>query len=152
MPGPTSLPEEGLQEGLRQPLTRDLERLLRRAVWEHATSERRRHHLPVIRVGLPGGRQLLYPDRPEEPTDQALRADIIAAMRHGSGLARPLVWLTRSGDLDLQDVDVRWLGAARQAYAEAALPLVFVVANRHGWRDPRSGLGRSWQRLRVRAD
>lgn len=146
MPAPPST------EGLHEPLPRDLERLLRHAAWEHATAERRRHHLPVLRVGLPGGRQLLYPDRADEPTDQALRTDIVAAMRHGSGQPRPLVWLTRPGDLDVQDVDLRWLGAARQAYAEAKVPLVFVVANRHGWRDPRSGVGRTWQRLRVRAD
>lgn len=148
MPGP----RPPIEEGLYEPLARDLERMLRRAVWEHATAERRRRHLPVLRVGVPGGRQLLYPDRPDEPTDPALRADIVAAMRHRTGLARPLVWLTRPGDLDLQDIDMRWLGAARRAYAEAELPLVFVVANRHGWRDPRSGLTRTWQRLRIRSD
>lgn len=139
-------------EGLHEPLARDLGRLLRLAVWEHATAERRRHHLPVLRVGLPGGRQLLYPDRPDEPTDQALRTDIVAAMRRGTGLARPWVWLTRPGPLDVQDLDLRWLRAAMQAYAEAEVPLVFVVADRHGWRDPRSGLGRTWQRLRIRSD
>lgn len=135
-------------EGLVDPLPRDLGRLLRRAVWEHASAERRRRYLPVLRVGLPGGRQLVYPDRPDTPTDHALRSDIVAAMRHRSGLDRPLVWLTRPGPLDLQDVDARWLAAARQAYAEAGLPLVFVVVDRHGWRDPRSGAGRTWQRPR----
>lgn len=130
------------------PLPRDLGRLLRRAVWEHASAERRRRHLPVLRVGLPGDRELLYPDRPDTPTDHALRSDIVAAMRYRSGLDRPMVWLTRPGALDLQDVDARWLAAARQAYAEAGLPLVFVVVNRHGWRDPRSGAGRTWQRPR----
>jgi len=146
MPAPTRTHGEGL----RAPLHRDLERALRQAVWEHADAERRRHHLPVVRVGEPGGRQLLFPDRDDEPTDHALRTDIIAAMRQRSGLARPLVWLTRPGDLDLQDVDIRWLAAARQAYAEAEATLVFVVANRRGWRDPRSGLSRTWQRLRRR--
>lgn len=128
------------------PLPRDLGRLLRRAVCEHASAERRRRYLPLLRVGLPGERQLVHPDRPDTPTDHALRADIVAAMRHRSGSDRPLVWLTRPGALDLQDVDVRWLAAARQAYAEAGVPLVFVVVNRHGWRDPRSGAGRTWQR------
>jgi len=144
--------EPPLPDGLRAPLPRDLERALRQAVLEHAGAERRRRHVPVVHVGTPGGIQLLHPDRPDEPSDHALRTDVVAAMRHRSGLPRPLVWLTRPGELDLQDVDVRWLAAARQAYAEARLPLVFVVVNRHGWRDPRSGLGRTWQRLRPRTD
>jgi hypothetical protein len=48
----------------------------------------------------------------------------------------------------VQDVDARWLAAARASYAEAGLPLTFVVVNRRGWRDPRSGLGRTWARVR----
>ncbi len=56
----------------------------------------------------------------------------------------------RLGDLALQDVDLAWLAAARAAYAEAELPLVMVVVSRTAWRDPRSGVGRSWRRLRVR--
>jgi hypothetical protein len=60
----------------------------------------------------------------------------------------PLVWLTRPGDLVDQDVDLAWLAGARQAFGEAGVPLVFVVVNRQGWRDPRSGLQRTWVRLR----
>ena len=62
----------------------------------------------------------------------------------------PLVWLTRPGELDLQDVDAAWLAAARTAYAEAAAPLTMVVVTRRGWRDPRSGVRREWKRLRQR--
>lgn len=138
--------------GLVDPLDRGLDRLLRRAVLDHATSERRRSHLAILHVGEPGGRQLLFPVRPDEPTDQALRADVVAVMRARAGGDRALVWLTRPGELALQDVDARWLSAARQAYAEAVVPLVFVVVNRHGWRDPRSGLVRTWRRLRIRSD
>jgi hypothetical protein len=140
----------GYAAGLTEPLERSLDRLLRRAVLDHATGERRRAHLPLLHVGEPGGRHLVFPVRPDEPADHALRTDIVAALRHRAGVDRPLVWLTRPGDLSLQDVDARWLAGARQAYAEAAAPLVFVVVNRHGWRDPRSGVGRSWQRLRPR--
>ncbi|MFT4084814.1 MAG: hypothetical protein QM638_19720 [Nocardioides sp.] len=137
-------------EGLHPPVLGDLARLLRLAVWEHHAAEPRRSHLPILHLGQPGGRQLVFPDRHDEPTDHALRVDIVAAMRHHSGQPSPLVWLTRSGDLALADVDARWLAAARQAFAEAEVPLVFVVVNRQGWRDPRSGHGRVWSRIRHR--
>ena len=56
-----------------------------------------------------------------------------------------LVWLTRAGDLELQDVDAAWLAAARAAVLEAGVPLTLVIVNRHGWWDPRSGAGTmSW--------
>lgn len=142
---------EAYAAGLVEPLERGLERLLRRAVLDHATRERRRVHLPLLHAGEPGGCHLVFPLRPDEPTDHALRTDIVAALRHRAGGARPLVWLTRGGDLALQDLDACWLAAARQAYVEAGAPLVFVVVNRHGWRDPRSGVGRTWKRLRTRA-
>jgi len=86
---------------------------------------------------------------PDERTDPGLRTDVVAALRVRAG-AQPeqLVWLTRSGGLELQDVDAQWLAAARSAYDEAQAPLTFVVVNRRGWRDPRSGLGRTWARVR----
>ena len=74
----------------------------------------------------------------------------MAALRVRAGVGSdPLVWLTRSGGLELQDVDARWLAASRAAYDEVRAPLAFVVVNRHGWRDPRSGLSRTWVRVRV---
>ncbi|WP_245565140.1 hypothetical protein [Nocardioides insulae] len=141
-------------EGLRPPLPALLTRRLRRLVYDHATTERRRAHLPILHVGTPGARELLFPVRPEDHLDHALRADVIAALtrRSRAGTHDPgLLWLTRPGGLVLQDVDAAWLAAARQAYGEAGLPLVFVVANRHGWWDPRSGLSRTWVRMRRRS-
>ena len=88
------------------------------------------------------------------PSDPGLRTDVVAALRVraarglGDGADEPLVWLTRTGALELQDVDARWLAAARSAYDEAGARLAFVVVNREGWRDPRSGLTRTWVRLR----
>ncbi|MDN4163101.1 hypothetical protein [Nocardioides abyssi] len=139
--------------GVPGPVPARLDRLLRRAVLDHARSERRRVHLPLVHVGVPGGVERVLAVRPEDRFDHALRADAVAAMRAATrrdGADEPLVWLTRTGELDLQDVDAAWLAAACTAYAEAGAPLVMVVANRRGWRDPRSGAGRTWQRLRER--
>jgi hypothetical protein len=135
-------------EGLRAPVTLEVGRLLRRAVLDHCASERRRVHPPLLHVGVPGSAESVFSDG--EPTDHGLRCDIVAAMlrRTRTTSTPPLVWVTRAGALDLQDVDARWLATARAAYAEAGVPLVMVVVNRHGWRDPRSGAGRQWARLR----
>lgn len=145
-------PDQG--PGVPDPVPRDLGRLLRRAVLDHARSERRRVHLPLLHVGVPGGAERVLAVRPEDRLDHALRADAVAAMRavvsRAGGPVEPLVWLTRTGPLELQDVDAQWLAAARAAYAEAGAPLVMVVAGRKGWWDPRSGARRTWQRLRER--
>jgi hypothetical protein len=138
-------------EGLSEPLPPQTQALLRRAVVEHAAGERRRVHPPVLHVGVPGGRVASLAVDTTEPADPGLRADVVAALRVRAG-APPaqLVWLTRTGGLELQDVDAWWLAAARAAYAEAGEGLLFVVVNRRGWRDPRSGLSQTWARARVR--
>ena len=138
-------------EGLRAQISRDMHRLLRRAVLDHCTSEPRRVHPPLVHVGVPGGAEAVLAD--VEPTYHGLRCDLVAAMlsRTSRGSATPLVWLTRIGPLDVQDVDMRWLASARAAYAEAGLPLVMVVVTRRGWRDPRSGESRTWVKLKRSA-
>ena len=136
-------------DALSEPLARDTRALLRRAVGAHATSEQRRSYPPVLHVGIPGGRHAVLPLHAAEPCDHGLRTDVVAALRvRAGGGADQLVWLTRMGGLELQDVDSLWLAAARAAYAEAEAPLTFVVVNRRGWRDPRSGLAQSWSRVR----
>jgi hypothetical protein len=136
-------------EGLSEPLERHTRALLRLAVHHHAAAERRRSYPPVLHVGRPGGLVAALRLDPGESTDPGLRTDVVAALRVRSrGSSEELVWLTRSGGLDLQDVDARWLAAARAAYGEAEAPLTFVVVNRRGWRDPRSGSGRTWARIR----
>jgi hypothetical protein len=153
---PNLTPRDGLPEGLQTPLDPALRRRLRRAVLDHAGRERRRHHPAVLHAGEPGGFEVTFPLDPDEPTDPGLRADVVSALvRRTAAPGRvgpaPLLWLTRSGDLGaLQDVDARWLAAARAAGAEAGLRLEFVVVGRHGWRDPRSGLTRGWNRARER--
>lgn len=139
-------------EGIREPVPRPLLQQLRTAVLDHALSERRRVHLPLLHVGSPGGTGTLFAIRGQDDSDHALRTDIVAALLGRSQRAGvvPLVWLTRPGALDVQDVDAAWLASARAAYAEAGAPLTLVVVNRHGWRDPRSGCTREWKRLRQR--
>jgi hypothetical protein len=134
---------------------RVLAALLRRAVLDHAASERRQRHVPILHVGIPGEPHEVFALVPEEVTDQALRSDIVAAMRrqvlrhgHRAGTMPMLVWLTRSGDLELQDLDAAWHAAARQAFREAADELHFAVVCRRGWRDLGSGALREWARVR----
>ena len=136
----------------REPLSPDTRALLRLAV-----HRARRQRAPAL---LPGHAAPRRPGRGRrldlclegERTDPGLRTDVVAALRVQAGAAAAgehLVWLTRPGALDLQDGDRDWALATRSAYAEAgvAAPL-FVVVNRRGWRDPRSGLSRTWARVR----
>jgi hypothetical protein len=123
--------------------------LLRQVVRDHALGETRRRYPPVLHVGVPGHLVVAF-EPAAEPTDPGLRTDVVAALRaRAGGDPDHLVWLTRCGSLELQDLDAAWLTAARSAYAEAgAVWPVFAVVNRRGWRDPCTGLGRTWARVR----
>jgi hypothetical protein len=89
---------------------------------------------------------------PGDDADHALRTDVVAALlrRTTRPGVEPVLWLTRPGPLDLQDEDAAWLAAARAATGEAGRALTMVVVTRKGWRDPRSGVQRTWRRLRPR--
>lgn len=140
-------------EGIAEPVSRASAAVLRRAALDHARAEHRRGYPPLLHVGFPGGAEEVFALTPGDPSDHAIRADVVAALLHRHRRrtdAVPLVWLTRAGPLDLQDVDVAWLGAARTAAAEAGIALSMVVVTRHGWADPRSGVRRTWKRLRQR--
>ncbi|WP_182526427.1 hypothetical protein [Nocardioides dongkuii] len=141
-----------MDSGLVEPVDPRRAALLRRAVRDHALAEPRRVFPARLHVGTPGGGQRVL--SLDEPTDHALRTDVVAAMlRRAASEAAPgdvVVWLTRPGALDLQDVDARWLAASLAACGEAGRPLTMVVVNRHGWRDPRTGTARHWKRLRRR--
>lgn len=134
---------------LVDPLSPDLRRGLRRAVMEHAEQERRRRHLCVVHVGTPAGSQVMVPVH-EGETDHTLRVDVLAAALAREPGPDVLLWLTRTGPLELQDVDASWLASALAAAAEAHRDLTFVVVTRHGWWDPRSGTRTTWKRLRQR--
>ena len=137
--------------GIVEPVPRALQRLLRLAVLELVDSERRRQFPPMLHVGTPGGPAATF--EPEGPLDQALRVDVVEALvrRAGRGPGPSLVWLSRPGPLDIQDLDLQWLAAAGTAARELGVGLRMVVVDRRSWRDPRTGVGREWQRLRRRS-
>jgi hypothetical protein len=142
---------------VEEPLSGADRALLRRLVLEHKAGERRHRFPAVLHLGGPGrpeaGRVV-----EEDGLDHALRCDILEAILKNAerraaqrGGPRPLMtWLTRSGSLDTQDVDLAWLRAVTAVNAEGGRSLPFLVVTREGWRDPRSGVGRTWQRLRER--
>lgn len=143
-----------MRPGITEPVPRPLQRLLRQAVLDHATSERRRIHPPVLHVGVPGrpARRFVV-EAAADDLDHALRTDIVEAMLRPS-LERdvvPLLWLTRR-ELEEADAeeDRHWLSAIGTAGGELGLLLDLVVVTRRSWHDPRSGVGRAWKRLRER--
>ncbi len=139
----------------------DRARVLRGLVLQHVRAEPRRRFPALLHVGLPDGPETARPAH-DPADDHALRVEVLAAMlRRVGGLpdqrARPdatdpLLWLTRSGPLELQDLDAAWGAAARAACAELAMPPVpLVVVTRAGWWEPGTGSGRTWRRLRPRS-
>jgi hypothetical protein len=141
----------GCVEGIQEPVGAVLAATLRRAVLDHVRTERRPRFAPLLHAGMPGAAEEVFA-APAEGLDHALRTDVVAALlgRMRRPGAEPLLWLTRPGPLDLQDVDAAWLSAARSAGAEAGTDVTLVVVTRRGWADPRSGVRREWKRLRQR--
>lgn len=138
--------------GIQAPVPHLLQRVLRRAVREHAAGEPRRRYPAVLHAGLPGGPaadQRHFEVRRGEVLDLALRIEIVEALCRDS-LARdvvPLLWLTRPPDgPDLEDL--AWAAAAGCAGPELGVSLDLVVVTRRSWCDPRSGIGRTWSRVR----
>jgi hypothetical protein len=138
--------------GIHEPLPRRVHDTLRRAVLDLAVSERRRSFPTLLHVGDPGGSQAVFGLVAGETLDHTLRTDLVAALLRRTSRPGhdPVVWVTRPGDLELQDEDAAWLAAARAATGEAGVALTMVVVTRGGWRDPRTGVQRTWKRLRAR--
>jgi hypothetical protein len=132
---------------LLDPLPARDRRLLREAVLVLATTEHRLRFPPALHVGAPDAPTVTVTD---EPTwDHGLRTEIVGAVLRS--LHDPAwVWVTRAGSLTLQDVDAAWLGPSLAAARERGSDPAFVVVTRHGWRDPRSGVGQQWRRIRRR--
>jgi hypothetical protein len=70
--------------------------------------------------------------------------------RSASLAARPVLWLTRPGELSPHDDDLRWLGPTAWASQALGAHVGLVVVTRRGWFDPVSGVRREWRRLRPR--
>ena len=145
------LRDDGEVPALTEPVTAEQARALRAAV-QALKAGGRRVEPPALRVGRAGGPAVVHVIRADEVLDEASRTEVMAALllRSRELAEAPVVWLTRTGEPEWHDLDAAWLPAAVAAYAEAEVPLVFVVVTRHGWYDPRSGVTRRWRRLRDR--
>ncbi len=150
-PPAAAAPSPAAGEGLQEPLPRALERELRLAVLHHVETEHRRRHPTVVHVGSPGGPEVVFACAPGDPDDLGVRTDVLLALLARCPAPRPLVWVTRPGDLTMQDDDACWVAATRAASGELGRGVELVLVGRHGWRDPRSGLTRTWKRLRARS-
>ncbi len=86
--------------------------------------------------------------------DAAQRADVVGVLLDRvlgeDGDGPPMMWLTRPGEVGWHVDDAAWVAAGRQAFGECGVDLTLVVITRQGWRDPRSGVTRTWLRLRAR--
>ena len=151
MPGPTTCDprdREPRDRAVEDRAARQREARNRAAVLELASTEHRRRHPVLVHVGDPRGRVSLAVD--ELCPDHALRADVLGALLWRHRDEDPLVWLTRTGPLDLQDVDARWFAGFRAARREVLVGGDFLVVTRHGWHDPATGATRTWKRIRDR--
>jgi hypothetical protein len=133
-----------------EPVSRADQTLLRHLVLEHKADERRHRFPAVLHLGSRGGAPPARVEEAGDHLDHALRCEVLAAILRRTRADRLMAWLTRPGDLDVQDVDLAWLRALAAVGGETDRCLPYVVITRGGWRDPRSGAGRSWARLRQR--
>ena len=131
-------------------MTRADQALLRRLVLDHKASERRHRFPAALHLGGPGRPETGRVDESEAELDHALRCDVLEAMLRRSRGGPMMTWLTRPGSLEVQDVDLAWLRAVAAVNGETGRSLPYLVVTREGWRDPWSGVGRSWRRLRNR--
>ncbi len=148
-----------IRTALRAPIDRDTHAALRAAVLGLVDARPGRRFDPVLHAGRPG-LAVHHPD-PGPPTvraapgdDPGVRADLaLALLRRALALhPRPLVWLTRPGELSVHDDDLRWLHPTSWAAGALGLPVGLVVVTPRGWFDPVSDVRREWRRIRRRAD
>jgi hypothetical protein len=133
---------------LQAPIDRYTHAVLRAATLELVAIELRRRFPPTVHAGVPG-RCVRHADDPLVD-DPGLRADVALAMlrRSATLTARPVVWLTRPGELSPHDDDLRWLGPTAWASQALGVHVGLVVVTRRGWFDPVSDVRREWRRLR----
>lgn len=129
-------------------MSRTDQALLRHLVLDHQAAERRRRFPAVLHLGRPGRPPTGLVDESHGVLDDALRCEVLAAMLRRCTPGRLIAWLTRPGGLEVEDVDLAWLRAVVAVGEVTGRRLPYVVVTRSGWRDPCSGTGRSWARLR----
>ncbi len=135
---------------IEEPVSRTDQALLRRLVLQHKAVERRHRFPAELHVGGPGRPEVGRVVESAADLDHALRCEVLGAILLRAGAASTMAWLTRPGDLAAQDVDLAWLRAIAASSGEIGRPVRFVVVTRSGWRDPWTGVGRTWARLRQR--
>ncbi len=135
---------------VEEPLSRADLALLRHLVVQHKATERRHRFPALLHVGGPGRPDVGRVVESDADLDHALRCDVLEAMLRRATAGPLMTWLTRPGGLEVQDVDLAWLQVLTAVNGETERSLPYVVVTRDGWRDPRSGVGRTWQRLRIR--
>jgi hypothetical protein len=133
-----------------EPVSRADQALLRHLVLDHKAAERRRRFPAVFHLGSPGKPPCGRVDESGPALDDALRCELLAAMLRRCVPGPPMAWLTRPGDLAVQDVDLAWLRALIAVSEQAGRRPHFVVVTRAGWLDPCTGTGRRWVRVRQR--
>ncbi|WP_232679925.1 hypothetical protein [Nocardioides sp. R-C-SC26] len=138
---------------ITEPTDGALAEVLRHAVRQHTMNLRGRAAEPTLHAGVPGGRQVAFAVTAalrRTESDHALLVDVVEALVRSLGGHEPntIVWLTRRGQ-DEEVGDLRWAAAVRTAATELERPLPFVVVTRVGWRDPLTGVGRRWARVRA---
>ena len=142
--------QPALQPALQAPVDRHTHAVLRAATLELVEHESRRRFPVAVQAGVPGHR-VRHVEDPPLP-DAGIRADVaLALLRAAATLtSRPVLWLTRPGELSPHDADLRWLGPAAWAARALGMPVGLVVVTRRGWFDPVSDVRREWRRLRPR--
>ncbi|NPC44328.1 hypothetical protein [Nocardioides sp. zg-1230] len=142
--------QPALQPALQAPIDRYTHAVLRAATLELVEGEDRRRFPVAVHAGVPGRHVRHVEDPPL--SDAGLRADVVLALLRTSAALtpRPLLWLTRPGELSPHDDDLCWLGPAAWAAHALGMPASLVVVTRRGWFDPVSGVRREWRRLRPR--
>ena len=137
---------------LQAPVDRLTHVVLRAAVLELREAEPRRRFPVRVHAGVPG-RSRVHTTAAAGPEDAGQRAELALALLHAArgDLPRPYAWITRPGDLVVEDADLAWGSAVRWAAGALGAPTDLVVVTRSGWFDPVSGVRREWRRLRRHA-
>lgn len=103
-----------------------------------------------VRVGRPGALSWPVPGDPAA-LDWSTRIEVARALceRVAASVPDPLLWVTRSGSLDLGPLDTTWWATTRVAWGEQGLDPAFAVVTREGWRLLPEDRLREWRRVRV---